>query len=267
MLTHAHAGAQGENRRRQALIRPRRPGFAPSRPPAPTKVGIHTEQTVDPTGAQLFMALGPHFEYNGRTMNPKFWFYRISLGSRIGPACEGPSYTLPRPTQRIDRAAFWYTGPGGEEGLLTWAPFYSIHRKLSRDAHLTWAPPSTNAPPHRFCVVAVSRRLFRALDIDALRLAAATLSDRRLRGDRMHGRHDSLATPESTEDRARPRVDTAIIRSGLRNVYQSRIFAKLSQDTLPSLGPSPHPACVTSLLYRRLSQCQYHSQCQYIVLL
>lgn len=52
-----------------------------------TKVGIHTEQTVDPTGAQLFLALGPHFEYGGRTMNPKFWFYRISLGSRIGPTC------------------------------------------------------------------------------------------------------------------------------------------------------------------------------------
>ena len=84
--TGAQRGKEEEEE--NPLIRPHRPGCAPSRPPAPTKVGIHTEQTVDPTGAQLFLALGPHFEYGGRTMNPKFWFYRISLGSRIGPTCE-----------------------------------------------------------------------------------------------------------------------------------------------------------------------------------
>eukprot|EP00040_Diaphanoeca_grandis_P043925 m.269514 g.269514 ORF g.269514 m.269514 type:complete len:672 (-) comp84709_c0_seq1:209-2224(-) len=52
-----------------------------------TRVGVATEDTVDSTGAQLFLPLGPTAEYNKRSVNPKFWFDRISVGSRIGPAC------------------------------------------------------------------------------------------------------------------------------------------------------------------------------------
>ena len=51
------------------------------------KLGIPTEPSVDANGRQLFLPLGPHFEWNRKRHEYNFWFSRYSPEAQLGPDC------------------------------------------------------------------------------------------------------------------------------------------------------------------------------------